>query len=143
MKFLFKIILPTVLVFLAGCTTTPNEMRAGVKEKGTMKFSIPFTIARHNFLAQAKNCFSRGLRTAYPVHVVNDVKPGEFTTLNIYLTGAPGMEMITHSFDIRKIESGETEVSWFIAGLIVVKHQPVVEYWVNGLEGRCGSISDK
>ena len=140
MKFLFKIILPTVLVFLAGCTTTPNEMRAGVKEKGTMKFSIPFTIARHNFLAQAKNCFSRGLRTAYPVHVVNDVKPGEFTTLNIYLTGAPGMEMITHSFDI---ESGETEVSWYIAGLIVAKHQPVVEYWVNGLEGRCGSISDK
>jgi hypothetical protein len=143
MKTRSKILLSTLFLIIAGCTTTPNEMRADAKEKGTVLIELPFEVVRENFLIQAKKCNSRGLRTAYPVVVVDDVKPGEHTTLNVHITGAPGMNRVAQSFDIRKSASGKTEISWFIAGLITKDFKPTVEYWSKGLEGRCGSVTDK
>jgi hypothetical protein len=143
MRTLTKVLLPIFFLIITGCSTTPKEMRADVREKGVIKFDMPFSVVRTNFLMQAKKCYSRGFRTAYPVHVVDDVKPGEYTTLDIHLTGAPGMDMITHSFDIRKSATNETEISWFVAGLIVAKYQPVVESWARGQDGKCGTVEDK
>ena len=143
MRILTKVLLPIFFLIIAGCSTTPNEMRADAKEKGMIKFDMPFSIVRANFLLQAKKCYSRGLRGAYPVHVVDDVKPGEYTKLDIHLTGAPGMDLITHSFDIHKSATNETEISWFVAGLIVANYQPVVDSWARGEDGKCGMIGDK
>jgi hypothetical protein len=137
MKTLSTILLSAIFLIIAGCTTTPKEMRADAREKGVVLIDLPFEVAREYFLIQAKKCHSKGLRTAYPVHVIDDVKPGEYTTLNIHLTGAPGMNIITHSFDIRKSTSEKTEISWFIGGLIVPKFQPVVESWAKGQDGKC------
>ena len=143
MKTLSKILLFTIFLIIAGCSTTPNEMRADAREKGTIQVDLPFNVARENFLRQAQKCYSGGMRASYAERVVKDVKPGEFTTLDILQKGALPTVRVTHSFDIKKSATDGTEISWFIAGLIVAKYQPVVENWAKGLEGKCGTVFDK
>ena len=143
MQTLSKILLSTLFLVIAGCSTTPNEMRVDAREKGTLQVDLPFGVARDNFLRQAKKCYSGGMRVSYAEQEIVDVKPGEFTTLNILQKGAAPIVRVTHSFDIRKNNSGGTEISWFIAGLIVAKYQPVVESWAKGQDGKCGMVTDK
>lgn len=143
MKILSKILLSSLFLIIAGCSTTPNEMRVDAREKGVTQVDLPFNVARDNFLRQAQKCYSGGTRASYVERVIQDVKPGEFTTLNILQKGTAPIERVTHSFDIRKNATGGTEISWFIAGLIVAKYQPVVESWAKGQEGKCGMITDK
>jgi hypothetical protein len=143
MKTISKILLSSLFLIIAGCSTTPNEMRADAREKGVLQVDLPFNVARENFLKQAQKCYSGGTRASYAERVVQDVKPDEFTTLNILQKGAAPIERVTHSFYIKKNATGGTEISWFIAGLIVAKYQPVVENWAKGLDGKCGLITDK
>ena len=143
MKNFSKILLISAILFIAGCSTTPNEMRADAKERGVMQIDLPFSTVRQNFLSQAKKCYAGNLRVSYSEHVVEDVKPGELTTLNILHKGATSTVRVTHSFDIRKNSAGGTEISWFIAGVFVAKYQAVVESWAKGQEGKCGMITDK
>jgi hypothetical protein len=143
MKIISKILLSTVFLVIAGCSTTPQEMRAEAGEKGVIQIDLPFNVARENFLRQAQKCYSGGFRASYAERVVKDVAPGEFTTLDILHKGALPTVRVTHSFDIKKSVTGGTEISWFIAGLIVAKYQPVVESWAKGLEGKCGTVFDK
>lgn len=143
MRTLTKVLFPILFLIIAGCSTTPKEMRADVREKGTVQVDLPFSVARDNFLRQAKKCYSGGMRVSYAEQEILDITPGEFTTLNIYQKGAAPIVRVTHSFDIRKNNTGGTEISWFIAGLIVAKYQPVVESWAKGQDGKCGMVTDK
>ncbi len=143
MKTLSKILLSTLFLIIAGCSTTPIEMRADANEKGTLKVDMPFDTVRTNVLAQARKCYSGGVRVSYGELDIKDVKLGELTTLNVLHKGATSIVRVTHSFDIRKNSAGNTEISWFVAGLITKDFKPTIEYWVKGLEGRCGMVYDK
>ncbi len=143
MKTLTKILLSSLFLIIAGCSTTPKDMRADANEKGTVLVDLPFNVVRDNFLKQAKRCYGANMRVSYSEHVVEDVKPGEFTTLNILHKGATSMVRVTHSFDLRKDLSGGTEITWYVAGLITKNFKPTIEYWTKGLEGRCGTVYDK
>jgi hypothetical protein len=133
MKKISKILLSSLFLVLVGCSTTPNEMRADANEKGSVTVDMPFDIVRAN----------GGMRVSYGELDIKDVKLGEFTTLNVLQKGATSMVRVSHSFDIRKNSAGNTEVSWFVAGLITKNFKPTIEYWVKGLEGRCGMVYDK
>ena len=143
MKTLSKILLSSLFLVIAGCSTTPIEMRAGVNEKGTLKVDMPFDIVRTNVLMQARKCYNAKLNVSYNEHIIEDIRPGEYTALHVLQKGASTITRVTHSFDIKKNSAGGTEVSWFIAGLITKDFKPTVEYWVKGLEGRCGMVYDK
>jgi hypothetical protein len=141
MKTLSKILLSSLFIIIVGCSNTPKEMRADVNEKGTVLINLPFDLVRENVLMQAKKCFKANLRVSHHEHVIEDIKPGESTSLHILLKGAN--VIVTHSFDIRKNPSGGTEISWFVGGLMTLNYRPVVEHWAKGLEGKCGYTNDK
>jgi hypothetical protein len=143
MNTLSKILLSALFLIISGCSTTPIEMRADAKEKGTLKVDMPFDIVRTNVLMQVRKCYDGKLRVSYNEHVIEDIKPGEYTALHVLMKGASPTVRVSHSFDIKKSSAGGTEVSWFIAGLITKDFKPTIEYWVKGLEGRCGMVSDK
>ncbi len=140
MKKFSKFLLTSVFVVLTGCSTTPNEMRADSKEKGVIQFDLPFNLVRENFLRQAKKCYFGGMNVSYYTHDIKDIKSGELTTLDIMQRGATPIVRVTHSFDIRKVPNGGTEISYFIAGLIVPNYKPAIENWANGREGKCGTV---
>jgi hypothetical protein len=143
MKISLTFLLSAVVLVLAGCSTTPNEMRVDAREKGTLKVDMPFDIVRTNILIQARKCYNAKLNVSYNEHVIEDIKPGEYTALHVLQKGAAPIARVSHSFDIKKNSASGTEVSWFIAGLITKDFKPTIEYWVKGLEGRCGTVYDK
>jgi hypothetical protein len=143
MKTLSKILLSSLFLIITGCSTTPIEMRADANEKGTLKVDMPYDVVRTNVLMQARKCYNAKLNVSYNEHVIEDIKPGEYTALHVLQKGAAPIARVSHSFDIKKNAAGGTDVSWFIAGLITKDFKPTIEYWVKGLEGRCGMVYDK
>ena len=116
-------------------------MRADVKEKGKTHINLPFNLVRENVLIQARKCYKANLNVSYHEHVIEDTKPGEFTSLHVLVKGAN--VRVTHSFDIQKHPNGGTEISWYVGGLMTLDFRPVVEHWAKGLEGKCGYTNDK
>jgi hypothetical protein len=135
MKKLSKILLSTLFLMIAGCSSTPNEMRADAREKGAVQVNLPFDLVRDNFIRQAKKCYSGGLRTAYYVHEEKYTKPNESTTFDIVLDGA--LRRIFLSSDIKKTGTGSTEITYWVSGLIVPKFEAAIESWAKGESGKC------
>ena len=137
MKILSKILLSTIFLVIAGCSTTPQEMRADAREKGVVQVDLPFNVVRENILRNAKKCYYGGINASYLTHEIKDVKPGELTTLDIVQRGAASIVRVIFSFDIRKSSTSGTEVSYYVAGLIVPNLQAVFESWAKGQDGKC------
>jgi hypothetical protein len=135
MKFLSQILFIAVLLIIAGCNTTSQDLRTSTKDKGAIHVDLPFNTVRENILTQSKKCYYGGVNAAYYTHEVIDKTPGEFTTLDIVLNGPNTKVKI--SADIVKNPNGGVDVIYFTGYLISPDFMSLFNSWATGEQGKC------
>ena len=124
---------------LAACSVTPAEMRESPRDSGVLRIDLPYRQVKANLERNAQRCYEGGTVAWHNTTEAREVKPGELTTINIYLKGMLGESKAGISIDLANIGPG-SEVRYFVASgfMVFTKWRSVIEGWATGKSTECG-----
>jgi hypothetical protein len=126
---------------LTACSVTPAEVRESPRDSGVIPIELPYRQVKANLERNAQRCYEGGTVAWHNTTEAREVKPGELTTINIYLKGMLGESRAGVSIDLTNTGAG-SEVRYFVrAGfMIFTKWRSVIEGWATGKSTECGRL---
>jgi hypothetical protein len=102
-----------MLLAIAGCGTTSQEIRSAPRQAGEFHLNLPFETVRSNIALESNRCYPGiGTRVSYFYRTVSDRVLGEAATIEVIQDGLA--RRVAISIDVTKNSRGGTDVSYFV-----------------------------
>jgi len=101
-----------MLLGLAACGTTSQELRFSPRQTGAFHLELPYLAVRANVVDETGKCFTgRGTNVSYFYRTFFDSAPGDAATIEIIQGGVA--KRVTILIDVKRSSVGGTDVAYF------------------------------